>query len=239
MTKVGVMFLTYTPEMNHPRVQYAQQCLYALLTKLSFTGGELLWHIADDGSPPEHVEKLREMIVRKTGVEPTVSVTTHMGYGANYNHATQVLHPMVDIMLPVEEDWELVRGFDISNLVRALEDSPDDTLDPDYIGCIRLGYLGWTERIAGWLTQLAGQTFFRFNQDSLENHVFAGHPRLETVEFEQLVGPWPEGLRAGYTEMEVCNRPESRNGVAWPMDADVNASQDYCRLFAHVGETQA
>lgn len=238
-TKVGVMFLTYTPTMEHPRVVYAQECLKRLCQNLKFIGGDLIWHIADDGSPPEHVTMLVEIVRRMTGQNPTISVTSHMGYGANYNQATQVLHPLVEMVMPVEEDWELVRDFDITDLVQALILSPHDFGDPDYIGCIRLGYLGWTERVTGWLTQLASQTFFRFDETSLENHVFAGHPRLETVEFEQRVGPWPEGLQAGYTEMEVGHRPEARIGVAWPLDADINASQDYCRLFAHIGEQQA
>ena len=242
MTKVGVMFLTYTPSMDHPRVEYARRCLVKLCQNLRFQDGMMRVHIADDGSPPEHVVKLREIVIRYTGQEPTISVTSHMGYGANYNLGTQSLHHLVDYVMPIEEDWELMREFDVSNLVRALEDAPrafGDWGDPDYIGCIRLGYLGWTERVTGWLTQLAGQTFFRFDDKSLENHVFAGHPRIETVEFEQRVGPWPEGLQAGYTEMEVCKRPQARQGVAWPLDADINASQDYCRLFAHVGEVQA
>lgn len=237
MTKVGVMFLTYTPSMDHPRVQYAQQCLNRLCEHLRFTGGELLWHIADDGSPPEHIAALREIIVRWRGVEPTISATEHMGYGGNYNMATQTLHSLVDIVMPVEEDWELVRDFDIKDLVRVLE-APYEGNDND-ISCIRLGYLGWTNKPTGWLAQKEGQTFFMFDPFSEETHVFAGHPRLETVAFEQRVGAWPEGLQAGYTEMEVCQRPESRIDVAWPMDADINASQDYCRLFAHVGETQA
>lgn len=236
--KVAVCFLTYTPRMDHPRVQYAQHCLYALTKNLHYRGGEFIWHIADDGSPPEHVEKLKEIIMRNVGVEPTISVTDHEGYGANMNHATQVLHPLVDIVMPLEEDWELMHEFDISGLVRALEEGEQDFPDENHISCIRLGYLGWTETLSGHLVQKAAQTFFRFSKDSTENHVFAGHPRIETVAFEKRVGPWPEGMRAGYTEMEVCHREAARTGIAWPLDAGVNASQDYCSLFAHVGEVQ-
>lgn len=237
--KVAVCFLTYTPSMDHPRVQYAQQCLYALTRNLHYREGELLWHIADDGSPSEHVEKLKEIIIRNTGAEPTISVTGHEGYGANMNHATQVLHPLVDIIMPLEEDWELVREFDISNLALALTEGEAVYGYSESISCIRLGYLGWTNDLGGYLVQHAGQTFLRFNEEFCkETHVFAGHPRIETVAFEKRVGPWPEGLKAGYTEMEVCKMDAARSGIAWPLDAGVNASQDYCTLFAHVGEIQ-
>lgn len=235
--KVTVNFMTYSPKEGHPRVQYSQRCLLMLLRNLTYGDNtNLLWHIADDGSFPGHVEALVE-ICRANGVEPTTSQTGHQGYGANMNHATQVIHDMADIVMPIEDDWELVRPFDISDLVRALEASPKYG-DLEYIGCIRLGYLGWSNPVTGRLVQHANQTFFRMDADCLETHVFAGHPRIETVEFERRVGAWPEGIRPGYTEMEICNRTESRIGVAWPLDAGVNASQDYANLFAHIGEVQ-
>lgn len=236
--RVAVNFLTYSPEIGHPRVQYAEKCLRALLVNLKYRDGELLWHIADDGSFYGHVENLID-ICREFGVSPTISATGHHGYGANMNHATQILHSIADIVIPIEEDWEIVRPFDISDLVDVLMVPRDEQDNDNDISCIRLGYLGWSNKVTGWLVQTAAQTFFRFDENSQEVHIFAGHPRIETVEFEKRVGPWPEGLRPGYTEMEVCNRPASRVGVAWPMDAGINASQDYANLFSHIGETQA
>ena len=51
--------------------------------------------------------------------------------------------------------------------------------------------------------------------------------------------PWPEDIGAGYTEMEVSNRPRSRIGVVWPLDAGINSSQQYCNTFAHIGSVKA
>lgn len=230
MTTVAVMFLTYAAEKDSKRRAYAQQCLGALANRLSFNEGELIWHIADDGSYEGYVDELENQLP-KLG---TSSNSKRSGYGGNYNEATQTLHDIADIILPIEDDWELVKKFDISGLVRALEQNNDG------MECIRLGYLGWTNTLAGTLIQAANQTFLLFNPEwSTENHVFAGHPRLETVSFEREVGPWPVGLRQGFTEMEVCKRPEARTGVAWPLDADINASQDYCSMFAHIGSEQA
>lgn len=231
MSNIAVCFLTYTPSLEHPRTKYAHQCLEALLKKLSYQEGNLLYHIADDGSPEEHVASLTRLC-EKYDKLPTVSLSQRMGYGGNMNAATQIIHQIADMVLQVEEDWELVRPFDLSNLARAMEESNE-------INCVRLGYLGWTNPLRGQVIQSASQSFLLFDPDCEEVHVFAGHPRLEKVSFERSIGEWPEGIKAGWTEMEICKRQESRIGVTWPLDAEVNASQDYCRLFAHVGDVQS
>lgn len=227
MTKICVAFYTYCPDMNHPRHEYAKTCLRALKSKLTFDAGELYWHIADDGSPPEHLEALLEI----AGEGTTYSNSNHGGYGANYNLSTQFTH-QYDMILCLEEDWELMRKLDLSELASVLQAH-------EGIDCIRLGRIGWTGELRGKLVQIEGFTSLLFDPQSSEHHIFAGAPRLETVEFERNLGPWPEGLRAGTTEWEVCKRRESRVGVAWPMDAGLNASELHSNLFVHIGEIQA
>jgi hypothetical protein len=223
------MFLTYASKPGSPRTKYASQSLRSLLMQLTFRDGELAYHIADDGSPPEHIDELYG-VFHDFKVQATVSQTDHLGYGGNFNLATQAIHKTTDLILPCEDDWELVRHFDLSDLAKTFNEK---------IRCIRLGYLGWTDIVTGELIQSAGQTFMLFDPHSPEKHIWAGHPRLETVQYEQEVGPWPEGLQAGFTELEVGGRYEARKGVVWPLDAKVNASQDYCSLFAHIGNEQA
>lgn len=227
MITVCVNFLTYTPSLDHPRAMYAKRCLEALLKNLSFKEGNLIYHIADDGSPHGHVTELMQLCT-EYNVPHTYSKSERLGYGGNMNLATQTIHSISDMVLPVEEDWELVHKLDIGGLVRAIQESEE-------IECVRLGYLGWTNDLRGKVVQSANQSFLLFDPDSPEVHVFAGHPRLETVSFEKRIGEWPVGIKAGFVEMEICNRPEARKGVAWPLDADINASQDYCSMFAHIG----
>lgn len=228
--KIAVVFLTYSKDPYGPRHKYAMQSLTSLAMQLTFRDGELGYFIADDGSPPGHVEELHDLLKKYPVNDMGDSKTSHAGYGANYNKATQAVHQWADLVLPIEDDWELIRHFDLSDISKVFNER---------IQCVRLGYLGWTNPLIGEVVQSANQSFLVFNQYSTETHVFAGHPRLETVEFEKRLGPWPEGLSAGWTEMEVCNRPESKVGVAWPLDAGINASQDYCSLFAHIGELRA
>lgn len=183
-------------------------------------------HIADDGSPPGHVEALRELA---GGYPHLVSIGStnaeRGGYGRSYNLASQAVHPGTDYVLPLEDDWQLAADFDLDPLVAALEDPEAG------IGCIRLGYLGFTQRLFGEVVHTPAGPMLRFDEDSTEPHVAAGHPRLESVAWERTVGPWVEGIPAGATEVEWCSRKAARNGVAWPMDV-IRPNQ---HLFAHIG----
>lgn len=226
MSRITVMLLTWAPYVEHPRHRYAMQTLEAALANLNFDG-ELRWHIADDGSDRLHVSLL-EGLCRQRGIEPTFSNAERGGYGHSYNLACQVVQDRSDFVLVLEDDWQLTRTLDLTPLARVLEaDGP--------VQCIRLGYLGFTQRLAGEVVIQEQQTFLLLDPASNEPHVFAGHARLETVGFEQRVGAWPEGLAAGATEFVISHRPESRVGVAWPLDLGLYANPVYGALFAHIG----
>lgn len=220
---VALLLLTYAG--SEERQQYAVTTLRSALDNLS-TSQPLLVHIADDGSPNGHTRMLRE-IAGGYGHVTAVSISSsdRGGYGRNYNLATQQLHLRADYVLPLEDDWQLMRPLNLDPLLDALDAGP--------IGCIRLGYLGFTREggIKGRLFHRADQTFMLLDSDSDDPHVFAGHPRIETVVWERAVGPWPEQEEPGATEFAVCHRPLARTGVAWPLDLIPPAGG----LFAHIG----
>lgn len=224
----AIVFLTYTPSIDNPRHEYAIMCLQDLLTNLR-SSEPIHLHIADDGSPPEHVATLKK-VAGAFGYEATSTNAERGGYGHSYNLATQVVHGLAQYVMPVEDDWRLMRPLNLDPLAQAIEESGG------LLKCIRLGYVGWSERLSGSLIQMARQTFLLFDHTCPERFIFTGHPRLESVDYERAVGQWFVGLGAGTTEMEVAGRLESRIGVGWPLDLGVNASQDYSNLFAHVGD---
>lgn len=217
-----MVMLTYASSLDSPRHNYAKITAKSLAKNLNFSG-HINWHIADDGSHPDHLHNI-------PWPSATYSVVDRKGYGASYNQATQVLHNNNEYFLMVEDDWELLKPLDLDPLVQALDEG---------LNCIRLGYLGWTQDFYGKVEKYAGQSFLVFDPDSAEPHVWAGHPRIESVAFQRAVGPWPEGIDAGTTEFIVAKRNESRAKVAWPLDIGANASQQYASLFAHIGAVQA
>lgn len=220
MSRLTVLLLTYK------RTDYACETLKSTLDNLKFDG-EIAVHIADDGSPKKHVDTIRKVAGGYPHIVAVGSSNSERGgYGRNYNLATQQIHASSDFVLCLEDDWRLTRQLDINHLCKVLKSKP-------HIGCIRMGYLGFTDKLDGHLERHEGETFLVFEPSSLEKHVFAGHPRLESVEWQRYVGAWPEGLAPGATELAVCGI--ARSGVAWPLDL-VAPNGD---MFVHIGSVKS
>jgi glycosyltransferase involved in cell wall biosynthesis len=220
MSRLTVMLLTYN------RADYAKLTLESLFSNLVHDG-EVRLHIADDGSPDGYLDDLENYCRHHIGFTGIISYSNaeRGGYGRNFNLATQAIHKSTDIVLPLEDDWQLIRPLDTAIFAPILTGSQ----------CIRLGYLGYTQECKAWLVNLNGHRYLEFDPRSDEPHVFAGHPRLETVTWEQEVGPWPEGLLPGETEMAVAHIWNARCNVLWPLDL-VHPNGD---LFVHVGTVRS
>lgn len=225
--RITVGLLTYAPSVAHPRAEYARKTLESTLQYLDPGDNILQFHIADDGSDSKHIELLTA-ICRNAGYEPTYSNAERGGYGKSYNLMCQTVHQISDLVIPLEDDWELTRPLKLEYLAKALDENPD-------IRSIRLGYLGITQPLLGTVAFRSGMTYLLLDPNSPEPHVFCGHPRIETVDYERDIGAWPEGKRAGETEWEVTHRWAARTGVAWPLDIGIPASQDWGSIYSHIG----
>lgn len=228
--RIGLALLTYAPSFDHPRAEYARKTLESTLKFLECGNGNTLHvHIADDGSDRKHVDALQEICAKYGYPIPSWTNAERGGYGKSYNLMMQAIHSSCDLILPLEDDWELTRPLNLEHLAKALDESNGE------IRSIRLGYLGITQPLKGTVMFRSGQTFLLLDPDSPEPHVFCGHPRLETVEYERDIGAWPEGISAGNVEWEVTHRWPARTGVAWPLDINLPASQDWGGIFVHIG----
>lgn len=229
--RVTLLLLTYEDGERNT----AEPVLRAALDNIRYDG-PLTVHIADDGSIEGHVERLRHIAGGYAHVVAVGSTNAgRRGYGHSYNLATQEVHLANEggIVLALEDDWLLTRPLVLNPLVETLVASHAALLAPD-IECIRLGYLGFTQALHGYFAHTPAGPMVMLDSASDEPHVFAGHPRLETVRFERAVGPWPEGLPAGATEFAVAHRVEARRDIAWPLDYGP-ASQRGDSLFVHIG----
>lgn len=227
--RLTVVLLTYK------RTEYAIRTVRALgehLTDVAASSSDVRIHIADDGSPQEHKDAVLGEALNYWPQELiSISDSGHKGYGANYNAATQIVHGFSDYILPVEDDWELIKDFDPKQIIESM------SMFPDQLGCVRLGNIGYTDRLQAYFLwdQWRHVHYLCLDPTSPEKHVFAGHPRIESVEWSRRLGPWPEGLLPGETELSVCSRSNSRIGVAWPIDY-VKPSGD---LFGHIGSIRS
>lgn len=214
--------------LTYDRKDYAVRTLRSALDSLSYSGPVSV-HIADDGSGEAYQQELHAIAGGYANVD-SVCVTDSQrgGYGRNYNLALQAIHTHSEIVLPLEDDWELVQPLDLDPLVEALSEGA--------FGCIRLGYIGYTQELRGSFLRQSGRMYIALDPDSPEPHVWAGHPRLETREWQRKVGPWPEGVHdPGTTEFMVAQTREAREGVVWPVDL----VHPRGNLFAHIGTIQA
>jgi len=220
---IGILLLTC--DRPPERKQYARRALSSLQ---NLQASDPFWlHIADDGSDGSWREELMDKARPLFGENVSITDAGGTGYGGNYNLGTQLLHQVVDLVLPLEDDWELVRPLDLAPIAAVLREG--------LFGCVRMGYVGFTQELRASFVWSQSLHWLALAPDSAEPHVFAGGPRLETVEWERLVGPWIEGQPAGVTEFEVAHRPEARLGVAWPVDL-IHPRGD---AFAHIGTLQA
>jgi hypothetical protein len=215
-------------------VPYAQRTLRTTLEHLLIGGDKVALHIADDTNDPgksrEHVDALCDIADKDFGIaDITSSWSKGKGYGANYNLAMQAVHKANpdDFVMPLEDDWELLKDLDVSQVMRMMRDKS--------VGCVRMGYLGYTQWLRGTFFVAEGLHWIELDPMSAEPHVFAGHPRIETVGWERRVGPWQVGLAAGDTEWEVTHRKLARVSVVWPISL-VKPEGD---LFVHIGTVKA
>lgn len=212
--------------LTYDRLEVAKITLKSLAANLICS--EDVWlHIADDGSSQEYRDELLELARSHYGDKVSVTNSERRGYGGNYNVATQTVHQITDIVLPLEDDWELVRSLDIDPIIKALRN--------DAFDCARMGYIGYTAELRGILRWHEKLHWLEFDPASTERHIFAGGPRLETVAFERKVGPWPEQMEQGATEFHVAGWSETRERVVWPVDL-IRPTGD---AFAHIGAYKA
>lgn len=221
---------------TYNRLAYARDTLESTLRYINYTRGPIHVHIADDGSPLNQTEELVMVAAGWLGEFADVTVTNaeRRGYGASYNLATQVVHGFSDYMLPLEDDWRLLRSLDLDALTDDLDHMEEARAQygPGAGGCIRLGYMGWTQRLgASFIEMPSTNKYLLLDSLSAEPHVFAGGPRIETVSWERYVGPWPEGLNPGDTELAVAQRAAARQRVLWPLDL----IKTWGDLYAHIG----
>ncbi len=228
------------------RLEYAIRTAESTARNLRHDG-PVHWHIASDGDNDAYIGQIRDAI--GPGVPITVTNAGGRGYGASYNLASQVVHPLADYVLPLEDDWELLRPLDTAPILKMLACGGHQgqrewqwAVPPPadfYAQSVRLGYLGYQWPITTHLFKTDESLWMALDSGSQDQNVAAGHPRIETVAYQRAVGPWDEGLNPGATELGWVQRPSARRGVVWPLTIVSLANSVTGDMFAHVGSVRS
>ena len=226
-----------------------RRTITALQEHLSYRG-RLLFHIADDGSPPPYLADLRRDFAH---LRPTISRTERQGWGANVNKAQ--LHVKTPYIFLIEDDYVLKRDLDLTACVALMEIEQQ-------IGMLRFGIVGhgfscqchetdisalvdgYQENDANcgytgagkvnWWEILPEQprgpfTFYRYSN----------RPHLKHRRFHEFYGPYPEGFSLGGTEHAMNHRIIERARMA-PDKAPLIACPANFTLwhFDHIGKSR-
>lgn len=189
------------------RTRCANRTLAALKKNLRYTGGEIRWIIADDGSPEGHIKSLMAYF----GSDDKVFVTNaqRRGVGKSKNIALKQAFEWSPVVLLLEDDWELQEPFVVDDYVNAFDTNPE-------LGMIRLGFLGG-EMLAKY-TQIAPHIPVWELQVNSGLYVYSGQVSLRHKRFYDIVGMHREGVDAGTEELDMChtyNQIENPPKIVW------------------------
>lgn len=176
------------------------------------------WHIADDGSSPEHRQAIEQAIGSRHYT--TWSNAERGGVGRSMNFGQRESFKRADFVLWLEDDWELCQPLDLRPCVELLRDDVS-------LGMVRLGYI--SPGIKGGLISGAGRLWWKL--DKGPTYTFTGHASLRHKRFYQVYGDYPEGLAPGATELHYCGRFNGTEGPA----VVVPAWTGEWGVFGHIG----
>lgn len=202
------------------RTQNALDTIAAARELLRYDG-ELVWYVADDGSPIEHVRAVED------AAEPAGIHSARRGYGANANAAWHGVDHWSALTLWLEDDWKLREPLDLTPHAYTL-------MDCDQVGMIRLGYINGEYLEAP--RDFCGRRYHTIARDWPDTsfYAFTGHPSLRHRRYRTAYGDYPTGLGPGDTELAYAYQYRVGSGplIVWPEGYPEQG------FFAHIGSVK-
>lgn len=202
---------------TYKRTSCAVKTIEALRKNLLW--GNISWWVSDDGSSQEHIDAVM------SAIGPTYSRhffnSLRLGVGRGMNQNLKKIFETIDLVLVMEDDWELSNPLDLRPFV-------DTLLNHNENGMIRFGYL--STNILGYTVAYEKRLYWRIEYNG-ETYRFTGHPSLRHKRFHQGYGYYDEGLPPGMTELSMCGKVNQAPGPNILFPTDCNGFG----FFAHIG----
>lgn len=186
----------------------------------NFRWGNISWWVSDDGSDKTHVDAVM------SAIGPTY--TTHFfssggrGVGYGMNHNLRSLFVSIDMVLVLEDDWELTQPLNVATYANTL-------LNHQEYGMIRFGYI--FPNLLGYTISEESCLYWRLEPNQ-ETYIFAGHPSLRHKRFHTAYGYYDEGLAPGMTELSMCGKVNLKYGNPYILYPALCGAYGF---FAHTG----
>lgn len=218
---ITIVLLTYK------RTDYAVRTVEAVGRYLQYP--ELGWYISDDGSSSEHHNAVRDAC--KATERPLLGHHNEvLSYGMGANAALHQAFSRGQLVLMLEDDWELSQPLDIWKYAALLMERPD-------IGMVRMGYLN--NGLSGTLIDHKGSLYWNLDDTESKHHsimAFAGHPALIHQRYFDSYGTYPEKWQPGETELRMAWQFAAEPigpAIVWP--AELGAAGPW----SHIGGVQS
>lgn len=203
---------------TYKRTEYAVRTIEAVKKNLQWP--QVWWYISDDGSPPEHTHLLQQAIGSSYNIRVFNSNRQGVGYGMNM--CLSDIFASTDLVLVLEDDWELVSPLDLRPYVNLL-------MNQATYGMVRFGYL--SAGLTGTTVSEEGRLFWKLTSSN-DQYRFTGHPGLRHKRFHEIYGYYDEGLAPGNTELSMCGKVNAKiDGPAILYPAECGA----WGFFGHIG----
>lgn len=208
------------------RTEYALRTIEAVGRHLRYPNWS--WYIADDGSNDEH-----HVTVGNACIATDRPIIGHhneaISYGMGANWALEEAFKVGQLVLMLEDDWELTSPLDIWKWAALLMERPD-------IGMVRTGYLN--TGLQAELVSHNGSQYWMLDDTNSRHHsslAFAGHPALIHQRLFEAYGYYPEHWQPGETELRMAWQVSASLGpaVVWP--AELGSAGPW----AHIGGVQS
>lgn len=190
------------------RTQVAIRTIQSLLNNLQNT--DRVFILADDGSPAPHIDRMSDLLVAERVIHTDAK---RGGVGVSKNLALKEAYEISDIVLLMEDDWELTQPLNMDRYIKFMQDNAD-------VGMIRLGYLGGTTLQATYRGGDPFNTYWELARGS-DVYVYSGQISLRHQRFYNAIGYHKEGISPGEEELEYCiryNKTENAPVILWPAE---------------------
>lgn len=191
---ITVLLLTY----NRPEI--LRRTLRGYQKHLKYPG-QLLWRLADDGSPKGYLDGLAADFPE---LDLKWTVTPRKGLGANANTGLKACE--TKYIFFSEDDWEAKSEIDLEFGLLVLENVPQVAVVRYDIAPTNMFLRGHELKVNGGFVR-----FFVVEPHS-KFWYMGGHPHLKHLGFHESYGYFPEGVSAFNVEKEFTYRARDING---------------------------
>ena len=216
LPKVTILLVTYDRPIE------IRKTIDALIQHIKYDG-ELNWHIADDSTGGNYIEKIFRDYPK---LNFTATVTKRAGWGANVNKALSSIKN--DFIFLCEDDYVALKDIQLNHGVALLSGTKE-------LGEVRYDGIAGHVGLVLELKEFHSINYLVIDKEKSSHfNVYSNRPHLRHRRFHDLLGMYPEGISLGETETSYAGRVKNAIGYA---DVAI-LSNGVERAFEHIGKTR-